>query len=230
MSYRSKIKEKISTYQNVQDSVIGLEKLGFLSRLNLLLEDISSSSLNQNPNFKEDLKIIINNAVDIIWTSSSGIIRDESTQPSPDLKTQNSTEPKTPEKKSPGSPLPIFRSADLYDDNHWSRSKFIPLNKSFSNLNIIQSRSISQNTQKYNSEFSHINSPGTFSKEKRKLTESKVSSPGPGYYDYNEQKVRSKSPCAVIPKGGKRMDFAKKTETPAPTDYCPLRYFLSRPI
>lgn len=90
-----------------------------------------------------------------------------------------------------------------------------------------KTRSVSKTDLRLNSEFNYINSAGTFTKQKRKLTEARNESPGPGHYNVEENRLRNKSPNAVIPQGGKRIEFARQ-DIPGPTDYTPIHHFIAK--
>lgn len=66
MSNRKQKIDNSSQYRQVQDNVLALERLGHLNKLHKLIEEIHKSNISQTLNFKEDLKIILNNCVDII--------------------------------------------------------------------------------------------------------------------------------------------------------------------
>jgi hypothetical protein len=75
------------------------------------------------------------------------------------------------------------------------------------------------------SEFSHIKSSSTFSKAP-KTTRTEVVSPGPATYHCRVSLISVNSP--TIPRGGKRVELAKKEVVPGPGAYKPMHYAKSR--
>lgn len=93
------------------------------------------------------------------------------------------------------------------------------------------SNSLFQETQaKFSrfSEFSHIRSPGTFSKSLRILQGEKISTPGPAAYRCDRLSLSRRFPTAVIPKGGNRHSYIQDTRSPGPSRYHPMKYYASR--
>ena len=79
----------------------------------------------------------------------------------------------------------------------------------------------------YKSEFSHIQSPGSFGKEKRKIFFDVPLSPGPAAH-YKEKRV--KSPGGAITKQKRVIPFENKEreDLPGPMEYQPLYHFISK--
>lgn len=98
-------------------------------------------------------------------------------------------------------------------------SKVSPQKKANFSVNLGKSRDFT-----FLSDFSYVQGPGTFSKEKRisKLP----TSPGPGEYNVKEDLVKSRSPGAFISKSKKNLKNLE--ESPGPGSYSPLYHFRSR--
>jgi hypothetical protein len=75
------------------------------------------------------------------------------------------------------------------------------------------------------SELSHIKSPSTFTKAPTN-TRTEVVSPGPATYHCRVSLISGNS--SAIPRGGKRVELAKKEVSPGPGAYKPMHYAKSR--
>mmetsp|Transcript_32495 Transcript_32495/g.56188 ORF Transcript_32495/g.56188 Transcript_32495/m.56188 type:complete len:201 (-) Transcript_32495:44-646(-) len=78
------------------------------------------------------------------------------------------------------------------------------------------------------SEFSHISIGASFGKASKGVKFNEISAPGPATYHCKVSLIQAHSP--TIPKGGKRIEFAKKDPVPGPGSYKPMHYALSRNV
>ncbi|CAG9328944.1 unnamed protein product [Blepharisma stoltei] len=77
------------------------------------------------------------------------------------------------------------------------------------------------------SEFSQT-PKGSFGRAKRMNYEVKNPTPGPAAYRVDDSLLKSKSPKAVMPSGGKRFNFVINPDTPGPNQYYPSRRCVSK--
>ncbi|CAG9318678.1 unnamed protein product [Blepharisma stoltei] len=229
MSLSSRINEKICGFQYLQNSLKVLEVDGHLDVLHNVFGNIYRSKENRKEEFKESLKIIVNNLIDILWKESPRNEDEMYQTPSPKINeisksrsttafnTERSTYRQVYSAKSPAScrksPLDHF---DIVVPSESRTPKLLQQRNSSPLAN-------QNNSFQLISDFGYQPGAVTFCKADRKLNEVKTLTPGPGAY---ETKQLNRSPSALMPRAIRRAD--NKTPTPSPGDYNPLVRFLSK--
>ncbi|CAG9322957.1 unnamed protein product [Blepharisma stoltei] len=235
---KTKLYSQLNGYASIMQTLKELETDGHYDAIFSCLSKVyENKPSSQKESFKENLKVIIENMINVIWSQSIELTTANSlnspfTSPynsyekleQPKLATIDLNNSPTAEKK----PIKISSykpmSSGEYDLGKY-RLSYANLKKKKNESSIFSS--LKGEDLALLSDFSYPSGAATFNRERRRLNEIREISPGPGSYETDPEYLRKKSPKAVIPHGGKRIDFAK-ADTPGPLDYYPLRHYLSK--